>query len=248
MLALVDGDIVAYRCAASAQQDPEWIANARAKELMEQILGAVRATEYRVFLSGSRSFRKEMYPQYKANRTQPPPIHLAACKQYLVNDWQAVWTADGIEADDALGIAQVSVDSSIICSIDKDLKQIPGLHYNFVKREFDTVDEKQGWYNFYIQMLVGDSADNIRGCPGIGKAKAPKILAGCSTVQEMFDACRNTYNDDESMFMNGQLLYIWRKEQDHWDYKKLLEQEQKLESTPQTAEGITPFMELGGTS
>ena len=64
----------------------------------------------------------------------------------------------------------------VIVSLDKDLKQVPGLHYNFVKKEFDTVTPQQGLINFYTQFLVGDTSDNIRGCTGIGPVKARKAF------------------------------------------------------------------------
>ena len=246
MIALIDGDIVAYRCAATAQNDPEWVATSRCNALVEQILEEVKATEYRLYLSGPVNFRKKIYPAYKANRVQPPPTHLAASKKFLEEKWGAVWT-DGYEADDALGINQT--DDSIICSIDKDLKQIPGLHYNFVKKEFGEVSVEGGLLTFYTQVLVGDASDNVKGCPGIGKAKAPRILAGCETEQEMFDAVRSTYNDDDFMFVNGQLLYILQEENVYWNPEKFIKQDEEVlsESTPTMPVENIQSTEHGGT-
>jgi DNA polymerase-1 len=246
MLALLDSDIIAYRCAATAQNDPDWVATSRCNALVEQILEEVKADEYRLYLSGPNNFRKKIYPAYKANRVQPPPIHLAVCKKFLEEKWGAVWT-DGYEADDALGIAQTP--NSIICSIDKDLKQIPGLHYNFVKKEFDEVSVEQGFRSFYTQMLVGDASDNIKGCPGIGKAKAPRILAGCETEQEMFDAVRASYNDDDSMFINGQLLYILQEENVYWNPEKFIEHDEEVlsESIQPMQTEVIQSTEHGGT-
>ena len=268
MLALLDADIIAYRCAATANHDPEWVATSRCNALVEQILEEVKADSYQLFLSGPVNFRKKIYPAYKANRVQPPPVHLLLCKQFLETKWGAVWT-DGYEADDALGIEACRHNkilatsigpkqdnyeyktyfNSVICSIDKDLKQIPGLHYNFVKKEFDEVSVEQGWRSFYTQVLVGDASDNVKGCPGIGKAKAPRILAGCETEQEMFNAVRETYNDDDNMFINGQLLYILREENVYWNPEKFIEQDEEaqLESTPETVEESIPSTEHGGT-
>lgn len=261
MLALLDADIIAYRCAATAQFDPEWVATSRCNALVEQILQEVKADQYRLYLSGPVNFRKKIYPAYKANRVQPPPVHLAASKKFLVEQWGAVWT-DGYEADDALGINQtkwpldapINYDykgqfQSIICSIDKDLKQIPGLHYNFVKKEFDEVSVEQGLRSFYTQVLVGDPSDNVKGCPGIGKAKAPRILAGCSTEQEMFDAVREAYNDDDFMFINAQLLYILQEENVYWNPEKFIKQDEEAqsESMQETPEAITQSTVHGGT-
>lgn len=248
MICLLDLDIVAYRCAATAENDPEWVAVARTKELIETILAEVGATEYKCFLTGSNNFRKKIYPLYKANRTKPAPVHLAACKQYGVDHWQAQ-VCEGYEADDALGIAQEKTleGNTIICSIDKDLRQIPGEHYNFVKKARDYVSPENALRTFYTQLLVGDPGDNIKGVPGIGKAKAPKILDGCNTEDEMFDAVRETYNDDKLMLLNGQLVWLFRKENDIWNPEKLKEhgQEVKFESMLPMVEELIPSTELG---
>lgn len=224
MLALVDSDIVSYRCAATAENDPDWVAVARTKELLEQILFDVKADTYQLYLSGPGNFRYEIYPDYKANRKQPKPKHLKACEDYLVSEWGATYT-EGYEADDALGIAQcesynkdetkIKLDT-IICSIDKDLLQIPGRHYNFVKKEFTEISPARGLREFYTSVLVGDAADNIKGAAGIGKKKAPLILDGCTTESEMFEACLNHYPSEDELLLNGQLLWIWRKENDIW--------------------------------
>lgn len=133
---------------------------------------------------------------------------------------------DGYEADDALGMNQT--EGAVICSIDKDLLQIPGQHYNFVKGLWTEITELDGWFNFYVQLLVGDTSDNIPGCPGIGKVKAPRILAGCKTPFEMYQACVAEYDRKKTpnIELNAQLLYIWRKQDDKWQPPKQ-EQEPK---------------------
>jgi 5'-3' exonuclease len=119
-----------------------------------------------------------------------------------------------MEADDYLGINQN--ESSIICSIDKDLLQVPGKHYNFVKKEFYEVDEETGFRNFYTQLLTGDTSDNIKGIAGIGPVKAKKALADSFTEQEMFSVVRDMYKNDEWMIMNGRCLHILRSLDDDW--------------------------------
>ena len=49
---------------------------------------------------------------------------------------------------------------------------IPGKHYNWNKKIFETVDLQTGIQHFYKQMLIGDSSDNIIGINGIGKVKS----------------------------------------------------------------------------
>ncbi len=93
---------------------------------------------------------------------------------------------------------------------------IPGQHYNFVKDEFVTVTPESGIRHFYMQCLTGDRSDNIKGIEKIGPKKAEKILAGCVTEQEMFNAVRDAYSNDEEFLMNGRVLWIRRKENEDW--------------------------------
>ncbi len=99
---------------------------------------------------------------------------------------------------------------------DMAMRQVPGKHYNFVKKEFYEVDEETGLRNFYTQLLTGDTSDNIKGIAGIGPVKAKKALTYCFTEQGMFTVVREMYNNDEWMKMNGQCLYILRSLEDSY--------------------------------
>lgn len=214
MKALIDADIVAYRVACTLQEDDaEDFVYARAEDLVDQILVNTEATEYRLFLTGKNNFRYTIYPEYKAHRPKEKPFWLEKCREYLIANFNAE-VIHGQEADDALGIAQT--DDTIICSIDKDLLMIPGQHYNFVKDEFITVTQDSGMRHFYMQCLTGDRSDNIKGIEGIGPKKAEKILAGCVTEQELFNAVREAYGNDEEFLMNGRVLWIRRQDNEDW--------------------------------
>ena len=214
MKALIDADIVAYRVACTLEDDDaEDFVYARAEDLIDNILVNTEATEYRLFLSGKNNFRYTIYPEYKAHRPKEKPFWLEKCRQYLIATFNAE-VVDGQEADDALGIAQT--EDTIICSIDKDLLMIPGRHYNFVKDEFQEVTNNSGMRHFYMQCLTGDRSDNIKGIEQIGPKKAEKILTGCITEQELFNAVREAYSNDAEFLMNGRVLWIRRKENEDW--------------------------------
>ena len=214
MKALIDADIVAYRVACTLEDDDaEDFVYARAEDLIDNILVNTEATEYRLFLSGKNNFRYTIYPEYKAHRPKEKPFWLEKCRQYLIATFNAE-VVDGQEADDALGIAQT--EDTIICSIDKDLLMIPGRHYNFVKDEFQKVTNDSGMRHFYMQCLTGDRSDNIKGIEQIGPKKAEKILTGCITEQELFNAVREAYSNDAEFLMNGRVLWIRRKENEDW--------------------------------
>lgn len=215
MKALIDGDIVVYRGAASAENDDAWIAQSRADQMIQDILADTGATSYSVFLTGTGNFRREIAPSYKANRPDNRPAHWQAVREFLVTQHKAQ-ICNGYEADDEMGVQQDKVGgTTVICSIDKDLLQIPGKHYNFVKKVFQEVTPDEGLKFLYLQSLIGDRSDNIVGVPGIGPVKANQALAEL-LPEEWYDKCRAMYSDDERYHLNMQLLYIWQKPNDKW--------------------------------
>lgn len=225
--ALIDADIVAYRCAASAEKEEEWVAHARVDELMRRILHQTAAPDYVAYLSGQDNFRYKVNPEYKANRKNAvDPIWRESCKLWLVEQWKAK-IVNGCEADDALGIDHTRLnETSVICTIDKDLLQVPGYHYNFVKEQNILISPREGLFNFYWQLIMGDRTDNIFGFDGKARASVPKFLEplyeelySSETEQEMFDLVRAKYNDDERLLMNGACLYIQRYEGEDWREK-----------------------------
>ena len=220
--AVIDGDIVTYRCAAVNENADLGLAKWQADQLLVRILEETEADDWKIYLSGDNNFRYAIFPDYKANRRDlPKPKHLEGLREHLVLEWNAT-ICDGYEADDALGM-ESGGNEMVICSIDKDLLQLSGTHYNFVRRELKEVDAFSGAVSFYTQLLCGDPTDNIRGCPGIGKVKAEKALRGCTTERELYERTvecyRHVYKDlwEKELELNAQLLYIWRTENDKWE-------------------------------
>ena len=119
MKCLIDADTIAFACAASAEEDPDWVAFGRANDMVETILRETGASEYELWLSGSDNFRYTIYPEYKANRLAAyRPKWEADVKSYLVDKWKANWSV-GCEADDVVGYRQTS--ETIIAHLDKDI-------------------------------------------------------------------------------------------------------------------------------
>lgn len=151
---------------------------------------------------------------------QEKPFHYNAVRDYLVSHHNAV-IAVGQEADDELGIQQMkhfdhgrvkqSHAGSVICTLDKDLRTVPGFHYNWNDEEVAWVSRGDARYNFYVQVLTGDKSDNITGVPaiaeatlkkhglrrvkGIGPATAEKILEGCTTERDYQKRVVDVYMD-----------------------------------------------------
>lgn len=217
MRALIDGDIVCYRAACSAIGEDQWVALARADKTIQDILEETNADSYSVYLTGSNNFRRELAPSYKANRPAERPEHWQAIREFLVSHHNAC-VCDGVEADDRLGIDQCGASGiTVICSIDKDLLQVPGNHYNFVKKEWKVITDEEGTKALYMQSLVGDRSDNIEGVRGIGPVKAKQALSSCITEEELYEKCKSMYGDDERFHLNMKLLYVWRKPADSWE-------------------------------
>lgn len=192
-IALLDADCVAYWAAAGCDDMTRDAAFKRCRDRMDAITDQCQAEHVRSYLTGANNFRKDIarYQQYKGNRydkygnrIKPQPKWLQAVRDFLVDQYDAI-LCDGQEADDALAIAQTKCNASkdwhsIISSIDKDLKIVPGLHHDMNSGFIEEVDElgylsidKKGKVRgaglkfFYAQLLMGDAADWIPGLPKV---------------------------------------------------------------------------------
>ncbi len=243
MKAIIDADLLIYRVGFGAEDKSEGIACARMDESIRLILLATNATERQLYLTSDdkSNFRHTIFPDYKANRKAPKPKHYHLLRDYLVNNHAAELCYDQ-EADDAIGIEATRITETeglakcIICSIDKDLDQIPGMHYNFVKGIIYNINPYEGRLKFYTQILMGDATDNIQGIPRIGRAKAAKALLGCTSEEEMYNASLKAYRTVfgveamDKMLLNGQLVKIRTKEGELWQHPVV---ERSLTSEPQ---------------
>jgi DNA polymerase-1 len=184
---LVDADIVLYRAASSVECEVEfeedvWVLWTDENEALEAFHNSLTAlceqantNSYLLCFSDSSNFRKSLYSDYKGNRTQRKPMGFKAIRERVFEEYKdkvIVWP--WLEADDVIGIYATTYPDMLIWSADKDLRQIPGKHVT----EFGIVDisqqEADRW--FYTQTLIGDTADNYKGCPGIGPVKAENII------------------------------------------------------------------------
>lgn len=217
--ALFDCDIVVYRVGFASEDVEEKFALARTKELVHEVLFfELGCDNYELYITGRGNFRNELATTapYKGNRKDmKKPVHYEAIRNYLLD--MGAHLIEGMEADDAIAIkaTELGYDNFVIVSIDKDLDQVPGHHYNFVKGELYEVSEEEGLKNFYKQILTGDRVDNIIGIKGCGPVKAGKLIDPCKTEQEMFDVCVKAYNDDgqngvERTTENANLLWLLR--------------------------------------
>lgn len=175
----------------------------------------------KLYLTGTGNFRHKLatIQPYKGNRVDShKPKYYKDITDYLLDFWDAE-LVHGREADDALGCAQWSVwsqgsDDTVLVSIDKDLDNIPGYHYNWRKEELYYVDLDAADRNFWKQVIVGDATDNIRGLPRCGPVFADKLLADKQGWVEYYDAVLDAYkskgHSEEDFYENASLLWIQR--------------------------------------
>ena len=186
---LVDGDIVIHRAAAAAEVEVDWGDDIRsiqsdlqrAQQLIDIDLGeTLRKFGGRllVALSHPECWRKRIFPEYKAHRTQRKPMGYKELVTYVKSGYPTeCWP--GLEADDVLGILATNPKNStkpLIVSVDKDLRTVPGW---VVSGHMDTptrISEEQADRNHLKMTLVGDAADGFKGCPGVGPVGAEKVL------------------------------------------------------------------------
>lgn len=145
-----------------------------------EILYANECEEAILCLTPSRVFRHDIatVKGYKESRIgKPKPEYYEKIHEYMLASYDCR-IGDNIEADDIMG--QLQTTETVIASNDKDLKMIPGEHYDFTTGEKQMVDIFEADRQFFVQLISGDSVDDIPGIPGLGTAKAEKIV-------DMFD-------------------------------------------------------------
>ncbi len=198
---------------------PEEFAYANVKRILGRIKEQLATEDLLVILSGRGNFRMDINPEYKANRKDAAkPYHYQNIRTYLKDRWAAI-ECDGIECDDYLGIESRRLHEEqiphVICSIDKDLNQLPGWHYNFVKDDLYEITETEGNRNFYKQCLTGDMVDNVQGLSGVGPVGALSIIGEFTHPTELYRQSLSAYLErdktEEEFRVAATQLWILRK-------------------------------------
>ena len=212
MRLIVDGDIIAYAAAFVAPQDEDK-AISRVNSMLDNVTHGcfLEHKDLDIYVKGKDNFRDE-YDFYKAGRAPSEekleerakrPDTLAVTHAYLA---EMGYCADGGEADDyCLARAQELKDAGedyIICSIDKDLKQMSGKHQNTHSGEITVISDEQAEFWLLQQCLTGDAADDIPGIRGIGPAKSKKYLEMFKPNERraaILDKYREVWDEDEAV-------------------------------------------------
>lgn len=214
-IALIDADILVYEAAYRSQESIEWDPGEQTKyadledgiDVLEadisRLIDKLDADSWIFALTDSArelNFRRSVWPSYKCHRESPAgqqgdgrPLLYKGLRNYLREAYHVI-QKPGIEGDDTIGILATAdldwlPDERVICSVDKDLNNVPGWHYNWRKPELGVywITEREADRNFMLQTLMGDATDGFPGIPLVGPVKAARILDGVEADIPIFD-------------------------------------------------------------
>lgn len=214
-VALIDGDIIVYESCFAAQSayeqatetydtvDFQSVENSMVQRIDQIMLGA-DCDSYVLYITEGRTFRYDVAftKPYKGTRHVDKPYHYANLRA-VIKAMHPCKVVTHLEADDQLAIdALADRDNTVLCSRDKDLRQVSGAtvyswelgtqpSFGPTKIErVGSVDRKgkgTGFAFFMAQMVMGDSADNVPGIQGKGPAAAHTILRSIVEDDELTD-------------------------------------------------------------
>jgi len=231
---LIDGDILIYKIATSAEVATNWgdlwtlhcdqkKCEAEVDIAIDDLGSNLEADDYVVCLTDKDNFRKDILPSYKDNRkAKRKPMVLGALREYVMKKHNGVvWK--NLEADDVMGImaTEPTDEKRIIVSIDKDMRTIPCK----LSQDGMTVDDvplKLANYWHMIQTLTGDKTDNYDGIDGVGIKTAEKLIMKYTNVshKDLWDIVQGIYKDkgytEAEALQQARVAHICR----HGDYNK----------------------------
>ncbi len=201
MSLLIDADFIVYKCCAATETEIDFGDDlivvtskfSEAYEYVERELSNIASDlgcfdDSILFFSDSINFRKSIDSDYKGHRNRKKPCGYKRVINKLKEDYHVV-VMPKLEADDAIGIYATKEQGHIICSPDKDMRQIPGVLYD-LSEGVVTITKEEGDRWHLIQTMAGDQTDGYAGVPTIGVKRADAILtekgATWKTVLETF--------------------------------------------------------------
>jgi 5'-3' exonuclease len=196
MKVLLDADSLIFASCINAESLEDAISNFNSKleSVIDDLSEFCDADDVVVCSGGDNSLRTSINESYKANRKNRPELLTDVHKEVKLS-YDSV-SKKGYETDDvvaSLWKKEVDLngeDSVIIAANDKDYKQLPCWYFDtyYSRRTLDKIEELEALKNFYTQMIVGDSADNINYIKGKGKAFAKNLFKGIRTHFGLFRA------------------------------------------------------------
>jgi len=205
-------------------------------------------SDYIIFAIDTKgpTFRNEIDPNYKANRSAPPPeltMQLPVAIEWIDKMGYKTLGMSGFEADDMIAtvvhLAQDKGYNVRVVSHDKDLYQLIDddkgtIIIDAIKRK--SMDEKACFDKYGVtpkqfidyQSILGDSADNVPGVKGIGKVGAEKLLVAYGTLDNIYVNVEEVKGANqkkliaskESAYMSKELVTLKRDVFDSIDFEE----------------------------
>lgn len=244
-LAIIDTDIFCYQAITEAMvqrevEDGQWTWHVDAREVAATVAARIVETadflraEQIVLCFGSKSnWRKKVMGEYKKNRSKKKPLGWWAVVDALAAQFQVV-SRPFLEADDVAGLLHTAPPAlfehvlgfphleTVVVSEDKDYRTLPGLLHNprAEKQQIEEISLDQADREHMMQTLTGDATDGYKGCPGVGKVGAAKILDEIGR-DGWWDAVVATYRekglDEKEALVNARVARILRYPEYDWD-------------------------------
>ena len=188
-----------------------------------------------VFDASRISFRQDIYPEYKANRSETPADLIKQSELIRIGVHEMgipVLCIPGVEADDVIATLATTycdkADSTRIITGDKDLMQLVSncvFLYDGMKEK--EIREKEVLEKFAVkpnqvidvQSLMGDSSDNVPGVPGIGPKKAAELINEFGSLDNLYKNLNSVKNErirnllidnQDKAFISKQLVTLKR--------------------------------------
>lgn len=233
---IFDADMLLFIALTNAEQTVEWekdffttwldmkdaiiAVDTRVRDLVDTVCHHWNdIDEYEIIMCLSSDlpyFRKNISDDYKCGRgDKRKPMCYKVMRSWLKENYNTV-EYPYLEADDCCGIMATDT-KDIVISGDKDFRCIPSRFYDFKRNSyFETTKEDADKFHLF-QTLVGDPVDGYKGCSGVGRVTAERILEKQGyTWETVLDTyIKNGLTLDDAL-MNARLAYILR----HNDYNE----------------------------
>ncbi len=210
-----------------------------------------------IFDAKGKTFRDDMYPEYKANRPSMPddlrcqiePLHNVIRAMGL-----PLISIPGVEADDVIGTLASQASKAgmpvLISTGDKDMAQLVDENVTLINTMTNVVMDREGVIEKFgippeliidYLALMGDKVDNIPGVPGVGDKTATALLQGIGSMDKLYD----NLDDIAALGFRGSKTMakklVDNKEEALMSYKlATIKLDVELEETPESLVKATP--------
>ena len=229
MKLLIDADFTVYKCCAAAETEIDFgddviVVTSKFSEAYACVMREIKKIQRHfgsfddiiLFFSSPDNFRKKIQGDYKGHRNRKKPCAYKRVINKLKTEFEVI-TMPTLEADDAMGIYATKYPGNIIVSPDKDMRQIPGMLYNFEESTLIKPEEGAKWH--LVQSAAGDNTDGYSGIPGIGIKRATQMFEEKGwSWKTLRDAFKEKGLSEDIALMNARLAKILTT--DDYDHEK----------------------------